>query len=411
VPGGHSHPGDGYDYGSDGGNGGGYGGEVPQARGGYDGPPCGMPRDERGRYEVMPARARSYGTDGGYEHAPRQGPAGRRSGGPSPDLLPARTAPWRRRHAPPPDDGRWDDEMWRDDRWQTGPAVPGLLDEAQRRRRRRLAVGVGAVGVLVAVLVAVRPSGVVDAGRAMGVLTGDVATVPGIGVPAAAGAVGEASRGGGDGGSVAAGPDATIVVPGPDGVVGSDDDLVIPSGSARTGAPGASSSTTVTTGPTSSTSTTLPPIPVDLAVTKVDVPATSEDSTDGCGSNVDFDAPLLADGQSDTAWRMDGDGSGQSLTLHLDGSHRVVSVGLIPGYARVDPCDGTARFTQNRRITKVTWQFDDGTTVAQALSDSAEMQMVAVSAEASTVTLHIDGVTGEPERDFTAISEVDVRGT
>jgi hypothetical protein len=125
-----------------------------------------------------------------------------------------------------------------------------------------------------------------------------------------------------------------------------------------------------------------------------------------------FDSSRLADDKSETAWRMDGDGSGRSITLSLDGPHRIVSVGLIPGYAQVDACDGSDRFAQNRRITKVTWQFDDGSApVVQELRDAAEMQRVAVSAQATTVTLRIDGVTADPERDFTAISEVDVRGT
>jgi hypothetical protein len=310
---------------------------------------------------------------------------------------------------------RWQDPGWSDGRETAigdGQRMYGPRPGSQRRRRQVVAAVV-IVAVLAVGYVRLHPGGVVNAGRALGVLTGDVATLPGVEDPAAVGAPGEGQGPRGAGGTEAAvgGPDDTVVAPGPDGVVGSDDDVVISTGAARGSSPGSVSSTTDTTRSASSTSTTLPPIPVDLAVSRVEVPATAEDSTDGCGKNVDFDGPLVADHQPETTWRMDGDGTGQSLTLTLDGPHHIVSVGMIPGYALVDGCDGTNRFTQNRRITRATWQFDDGTTVTQDLRDAAEMQMVAVSAQATTVTIRIEGVTGEPERDFTAISEVDVRGT
>jgi hypothetical protein len=88
----------------------------------------------------------------------------------------------------------------------------------------------------------------------------------------------------------------------------------------------------------------------------------------------------------------------------------VLSVGILPGYAKVDPCDGVDRFAQNRRPTTVTWTFDDGSTVTQQLVDTPEMQWIAVDATSSQVALHIDGVTADPERDFTAVSEVAVHG-
>jgi hypothetical protein len=58
----------------------------------------------------------------------------------------------------------------------------------------------------------------------------------------------------------------------------------------------------------------------------------------------------------------------------------------------------------------VTWVFDDGTTVSQELADAPEMQRVSVDATSSQVQLRIDAVTGDPERDFTAISEVSIQG-
>ena len=167
---------------------------------------------------------------------------------------------------------------------------------------------------------------------------------------------------------------------------------------------------TQTTLPPDSTPPTAPPTAVDLMVDGVTVPSTSEPTSDACGEPVAFDASRLVDGADATAWRMDGDGTGKTLTLTFEGTRRVLSVGLIPGFDHVDPCDGTDRFAQNRRISQVTWEFDDGTRVTQDLIDLATMQRIDVDATTRKIVLHIDGVTADPERNFTPISEIAVRG-
>ena len=131
---------------------------------------------------------------------------------------------------------------------------------------------------------------------------------------------------------------------------------------------------------------------------------------DACNAPTTFGAANLIDGRPDTAWRVDGDGTGQVLTIDLGGEHRVLEVGLVPGYAKVDPCDGVDRFVQNRRPTQVTWRFADGTSQTQVLADSPEMQTIRLDARSADVELVIDAVTADPERDFTAVSEVLVRG-
>jgi hypothetical protein len=158
------------------------------------------------------------------------------------------------------------------------------------------------------------------------------------------------------------------------------------------------------------TTTTGAPAPVDLAVSGVTVPATAAAGVDACGNPISYDGYLLVDGIVDTTWRMDGDGTGQTLTLTLDGPRHVREVGLVPGYAKVDPCDGMDRFTQNRRVTTVTWRFDDGSSATQDLADQATMQTLAVDVTTTTITLRLDAVTSSPERDFTAISEISVQG-
>lgn len=175
-----------------------------------------------------------------------------------------------------------------------------------------------------------------------------------------------------------------------------------------------SSTTSPSTSPegvtTTSTAPTTTPTPVPLAVTDVGVPGAAPAGIDACSEPVSYEGTNLVDGLTGSAWRMAGDATGQWLSFQLDGSHRVLGVSLLPGYAKVDPCDGADRWGENRRPVSVTWRFDDGTEVTQPLSDSPTVQQVAVDATTSTVSLRIDGVTAAPVRDFTAISEVAVHG-
>ena len=81
-----------------------------------------------------------------------------------------------------------------------------------------------------------------------------------------------------------------------------------------------------------------------------------------------YDARNAIDGNPATAWRpTEGDGVGQELVLRLPASTTVASVGLVPGYAKTDPATGVDRFAQNRTIARVSWTFDDGTSVQQEL--------------------------------------------
>jgi tRNA A-37 threonylcarbamoyl transferase component Bud32 len=161
----------------------------------------------------------------------------------------------------------------------------------------------------------------------------------------------------------------------------------------------------------STTATTQPPPAGPLGIGEVTASGTAPDAFDACNTATTFAAGNVADGEATTAWRVAGDGVGQTLTITLEGEHHVSEVGLLPGYAKTDPCDGTDRWHQNRRPTQVTWTFDDGTTVDQPLDDVASSQTVAVDATTTTIQVRIDGTTSDPGRDFTAISEVSVQGS
>ena len=135
------------------------------------------------------------------------------------------------------------------------------------------------------------------------------------------------------------------------------------------------------------------------------------------------DAPARAgrvavDGRDDTAWRCDGDGIGHALVIDLGTVRTIDGVGIVPGYAKTDPADGTDRYAQDRRISVVRYAFDDGTTVTQNLdTDPAHRapQWVAFPAERTehVVVLVLSSVpgsevNGQPAVDKVAISEVTV---
>jgi hypothetical protein len=140
-----------------------------------------------------------------------------------------------------------------------------------------------------------------------------------------------------------------------------------------------------------------------------EVPAIAPPSRDRQNRPVRFRPANMWDDKPRTAWRMPGDGSGQSLTFEFDDDVVITEVGLINGYAKID--GPTNWYTANRRIRAVQWEFDDGTRVTQELDDRQVLQMVDLGpVETRTVTLHLLGVSapadGVDGRDFTAISEI-----
>jgi hypothetical protein len=90
----------------------------------------------------------------------------------------------------------------------------------------------------------------------------------------------------------------------------------------------------------------------------------------------------------------------------------VTSLGFVTGYAKTDTSDGTDRFQQNRRVLKVTALFDDGSQEI-SLADTREMQRFPISREHPTMEINIEilQTTGNPARDFTALSEIEVQGS
>lgn len=143
------------------------------------------------------------------------------------------------------------------------------------------------------------------------------------------------------------------------------------------------------------------------------VPAVAPPSRDSDNRPVRFRPVNMWDGRRRTAWRMPGDGTGQTLTFDLGDDVVLTEVGLINGYAKVD--GGNDWYAANRRIRSVQWEFDDGTRVTQDLSELREPQTMEIEpVETRTVRLHLLEVSapaaGPDGRDFTAISEIRLLG-
>lgn len=176
---------------------------------------------------------------------------------------------------------------------------------------------------------------------------------------------------------------------------------------------------TSSTDSTTSTGTALPPptgTSQNLASSlSISVPSQAKDGQDGAGNPTSYPAGNMTDSDPTTCWRMNGDAAGQQLTINVPAGTRITSVGLINGYAKVDPNTGDDRYRQERRITHVTWQFLDGSSVDQTLDPAnRSVQSVPVpgAPQASQVGLRIDATSpGDIGGfDYTAISTIDIEG-
>ncbi|MFN3372902.1 MAG: NADase-type glycan-binding domain-containing protein [Chloroflexus sp.] len=137
-------------------------------------------------------------------------------------------------------------------------------------------------------------------------------------------------------------------------------------------------------------------------------------SRDAQGNTTTFVPDNAVDGRLDTAWRVAGDGVNQWLLIEFAGPVEVREVRILPGYAKIDPVDGTNRFWQNRRVRRVRLEFSTGEWIEALLDDQAMLQSIPVN---NIVTNSIQIVILESlppavadGRDFTPISEVEVLG-
>ena len=146
----------------------------------------------------------------------------------------------------------------------------------------------------------------------------------------------------------------------------------------------------------------------------------SQPSKDAGGNPTSYEPSQVLDGHPDTAWRCDGDGVGQVLEIRFAQPHDIDLVGLIPGFAKTDPYDGTDRYAQDRRIAAVQYTFDDGSTAVQRFDtdpgdrtlQTMRIPLVHTARVDITILQSVPGaqVNGQPAVDKVAVSEVGFSG-
>jgi hypothetical protein len=135
-------------------------------------------------------------------------------------------------------------------------------------------------------------------------------------------------------------------------------------------------------------------------------------TTDGAGNPVYYAPEQMFDGKMSTAWRCNGNGTGQVVTFEFPTGTTIAEVGLVNGYAKVDPASGAKRYGEYRRITKATWTFANGTSFQQSLEDGVKtVQRLSIPSQpGDQVTLTIEASTSPGSnargRDAVLISEV-----
>jgi serine/threonine protein kinase len=137
---------------------------------------------------------------------------------------------------------------------------------------------------------------------------------------------------------------------------------------------------------------------------------TAPSATDAAGNPVTYMPANMIDGNVQTAWRTPGDGHGESVSLIFDNPIHVVRIGLIPGYAKVDPQTGANRFLQDRIIKSVAYQIPGLPNTTQTFRPLPVPQFVRLRATTSRITVKIIDTTAPGGLDYTAISEIYVYG-
>lgn len=166
--------------------------------------------------------------------------------------------------------------------------------------------------------------------------------------------------------------------------------------------------------PAAGTASAAATAPVALTVTAAS--CQRESRQDAAGNEVDYRPEHAVDGDPQTGWQCQGDGAGETLELDLGGTAKVTRVGLIPGYAKVDPHDGREWYPLFRRLTEVRWHFDSGDPVSQQLDPDPELRDLQTlelpePRETGSVRLEIAGSTGgdTADRSVIAVSEIEVQ--
>jgi F5/8 type C domain len=151
----------------------------------------------------------------------------------------------------------------------------------------------------------------------------------------------------------------------------------------------------------------------------ITAPPSSRGRVDSNGRPATYPPKAMLDTDPSTAWRMDGDGSGQTITVAFGRRVTVTGLALDPGFDKTGTNED--RWKQNRRISTATFTTDDGSafTVSFAtdldlpIRDRLQSFVLPAPVETRTLRVHIDATEPKPPRGFdtTAISRLAVLGS
>ena len=161
--------------------------------------------------------------------------------------------------------------------------------------------------------------------------------------------------------------------------------VATPASTVDSSAPSTTRLPSVSSSPSAGAGTTpYVPVPTNAAADCIAPP-----SADAAGTTQTYEPAKAVDGRKDTAWRCPGDATGRTLTIGFGGPVQLTSVGLIPGYDKIDPTDSADRFVQGRTVTRVRWTFDDGSTVQATPNGERSMRTTPVAVRITTVRMTI----------------------
>lgn len=233
-------------------------------------------------------------------------------------------------------------------------------------------------------------------------------TVPPTEAPTTTGAPAPATTGAGPTPTVAP---ITVVTTAPAATVAPVPSATTPAAPATTARP----TTAPTTAAPATTVATAGNVPASMSPTVAAVrsSATRQNSVDSCGKPTNYGPLNALDGTNATAWMTVGSGDGQYVEFTLRKGVEISTVGLVPGYAKVDPCTGQDRFLDMRRIAEVVWTFDGGDEIVQQLDvESGTMQTMdlpaPIAASKVRMTIRVTTPPGTAGFDYAPVSEVNL---
>jgi hypothetical protein len=128
-----------------------------------------------------------------------------------------------------------------------------------------------------------------------------------------------------------------------------------------------------------------------------------------------YDVTNLVDGQRDTAWRVAGQGRGSFITLEFPFPVAIRQIDIIPGYAKVDPCNTNYDWCLRNHIPwNVTIELSSGAKLDYSLQDTCEWQNLLLD-DLETRWIRLTIIDSYPNKvshyaDFAAVSEIKVHG-